>query len=116
MWTTKIINIGKGAVSFDMVVEFYKDGVLVQTFTFVNIGDPDSIKARIQSQLNQYKRIDELDTTALLGDVDLTDIPTKEQNYQIKEQELFKAKQYLNVGLMEQVDYDILLNEVKNLK
>lgn len=71
MWTTKIINTVKNTTTADYTVEFYKDSVLKETFTFERVSNPESIKRLIHDQLQQYKKIDIIDLT--LGDVDLSE-------------------------------------------
>ncbi len=70
MWTTKITSVLKNKLTLDYTVEFYKDGILRETFVFKNVSKPESIKRLIYDQLNQYKKLDE--TPIETGDVDLT--------------------------------------------
>ena len=75
MWTTKITEIIKNTLTFNFTVEFYLDGTLYQTHLFENVSEPEHIKKLVIDQLNQYKKIVNLDVDKLKGDLDLNPTP-----------------------------------------
>lgn len=114
MWTTKIIDITKNKTTADYTVEFYKDAVLEETFTFERVSNPDSIKRLIHDQLQQYKKIDATQAESILGPVDLDEFepvvitpvkPTLEEKELIKYAEklgdLVKLKRALDLGIID---------------
>lgn len=126
MWTTKIVEISKTDIKCDVSVEFFKDGVKVNNFTFRNVSDPNSIKQLIRNQLAQYQRIDSLNEHDLIGDVDLS-LPVAEspapnqdeldqQMYTQKRQALVQAQKDLELGIIEQTEFDSLQADVKATK
>lgn len=113
MWATKIVTVNKNKTTADYTVEFYKDSILEETFTFERVSNPDSIKRLIHDQLQQYKKIDATQADLILGPVDLNEFepvvitpvkPTLEEKELIKYAEklgdLVKLKRALDLGII----------------
>lgn len=71
MWSAKITEVTKNKASLNVTVEFYLDGGVYDTQTLV-VSDVSSIQRIIIDQVNQFKKIVDLDLDSIKGDVDLT--------------------------------------------
>lgn len=129
MWKTIIEQgtVTKHKSVFDFDVVFEKDGEFYDRFQFKNVSDPASIKQLIRNQLQQYQKIDSIDPVALEGEVDLTPPPTpeipvltpeelKKFEYEAKRQEVLKAKQDLDCGLLTTSEFQAKLSEAVSIK
>lgn len=123
MWTTKITTIDKHKAVFDCTVQFFKNEVFYDEFTFKNVSEPDSIKRLIREQLNQYKKIDGLALKA--GDIDakedvVVDTPIDKTEAELTEldfidrlDKLKKMKVAVDLGFDLSTNYATLLGKLK---
>lgn len=101
-WTTEIKNTQKGIATISFDVDFFKDSVLYKTHQFNNVSDTstEGLKRIIRDQLNQYKKIDELDVTTISGVIDTTPptppTPPTPTQAELDRNTYFKAKQILD--------------------
>lgn len=125
MYTFKIAEVEKNLYKFNFTVDIFKDGAKITEHKFENVSDVDSVKQLIRNQVNQIKKIDELDLP--LGDIDISlpeplppVEPTAEEiklkEYTKKKGELTVLKLDLDLGLATQGEYQSKLNEIKSLK
>ncbi len=128
MYTHKILDKGINNVgALTVKVEFTnEDNSLVIPYTFNGIVSLDDLKTKVQSQLDFYNLSEQVKENIPDMEVDLTPVvvetpvqtpvtpPT--QFYPQKRQELIQAKQDLDLGLIQQADYDALLQETIALK
>lgn len=127
MWTQIITEVKKHNASFEFGVDFLKDGVFYDHFDFSQVSDPASVKQLIRNQLSQYQKIDAIKESDLLGAIDITlpisdpiPQPTEEekakQAYADKKLQLTMAKQDLDLGLIDDIEYTAKVAEVKAAK
>ncbi len=129
MYTHKIIDKGINNVgALSVRVEFSnEDGTIVIPYTFNGITSLDDLKSKVQVQLDFYNLSEQVQEDIPNTEVDLTsmkiatpvEIPveiTPEQQYAQKRNELIQAKQDLDLKLIQQSDYDSLLQQTLDLK
>ena len=125
MWTYNIRGKGLNKGNLSVTVD-YTNGVdqFTETYFPQNL---DQLKKTIKQQLDICDASENLNLEFGNGQIDLTieeivdtpvakPIKTAEQEYEQKRGQLQKAKEDLDLGLIEKADYDTLLNEVKLLK
>lgn len=125
MWQADLVEVIKENGNLKVKVN-YNNGVVVYTKDYL-ISEPDSIKRIIKDQINQYQKIEDFQPT--LGIVDLSEpVEAKKEvavevaknqgglTYLEKREDLIIAKKDLELGIIEQSDYDTLLAETKALK
>jgi hypothetical protein len=123
MYTTKITKVEQSGNLAEITVEYYKDGVLVDT-QIHRTGEPETLSGIAQQQINEYKRRDVLaDFIAnppLNQEAVKTQVLTQEQIdkqiYEFKRQEVFSAKADLDLGIIDQATYDKKLADVVSIK
>lgn len=128
MWTQKIVSGKKDLLTFDISVEFYKNGVLFATHPFEKISNKTDIRRLVNDQLEQYKKNDEVDISSLIGNLDLNPPveviepeekpkPTKEDlekdSYFEDFRKLQKLKDAVRFGMIEASTDEIQMLEIR---
>lgn len=109
-WTVKIKDPVKHNATFDVTVEFYKDGTYFDEKEFPNISDPTTLKQLIGPAIKQYKMIDELDASKLVGDFDPT--PDKAEEPTPTQAELDAAQFQKDLFLLQKLDRAVALKVI----
>lgn len=118
MWTIKITKIAKNKVNFDVTYQIFKDGVLYETDIIANVNPVSSALTFLQTRLALAKSVDAFDTSTVIGDVDLNNLPlpTSKDIYAQKRTELLQVKSDFDLGLATQQDLDTKTAEVLAIK
>ena len=125
MWQFNIVTKEKVENKVRIVVHFEQgQEKLDREYWFERIDNIESLKDKIRIELDILAKRDQFFNAVPTGAIDLTKpqppSPTpkqiKEAEYNKKFEELEQAKHSLDLGLIIQVEYDILVNELKLLK
>lgn len=108
MWTATITKSYKDKLYFNFTVDFFRDGILVDTVSFERNSNIESVKPLIKSRLDQYKRIDELDADALIGavsfDKDESADEVKFNDFQKNLLIVKKSEKAIALGIIQEAD------------
>lgn len=126
MYTSKIVNVelDEEAILARITVEYYKDGVLVDTQVH-RTGELKTLAGIAQQQINEYQRRDILvdyiakppiGESPIPSPVELTQDQLNARAFQQKRQALVQAKQDLDLGLIEQSEFDSVQADVIQVK
>lgn len=116
MWTSKIILVEQDpdASLARITVEYYKDGVLVDT-QIHRTGEIQSLEGLARQQIVEYARRDvvanfianpPIGQSAIPELVPPTEEELKAKVYQFKKEELYTAKKDLDLGIIDQATFD----------
>jgi len=116
MWTANIVKVINNLTTIDISVEFYRDGILQSDFLFINADIP-TVQTRVLNRIKELEANDKIDTSSLLGAVDLTPPappkpPTQDeidkQNYFTLLSKWETAKLDIDKGLLDKANSDFI--------
>jgi len=119
MWTSIIKQVYASDTPSIANVEIeYSSGKITKEVTY-RVSDPDSITQIARNQIAEFERIDKINELiknpplGVIGTTVSVVEKTEEQLFEEKRNDLIRKKKDLELGLIEQQEYDSLLIELK---